>query len=121
MPFEHSEERAHQALAVQLIGCVGNAEWSRYAIAHKEIIDRFGRFPHRNAILNRISSADEARAAAATCNVVAVIIRSTARCRRCPLSVRSPRLSSTPLAQSFERVELLPARASFHPRGILMQ
>jgi uncharacterized protein (DUF924 family) len=35
MPFEHSEERADQALAVQLIGRVGNAEWTRYAIAHK--------------------------------------------------------------------------------------
>jgi uncharacterized protein (DUF924 family) len=59
MPFEHSEERADQALSVQLIGSVGNAEWTRDAIAHKEIIDRFGRFPHRNAILNRNSSADE--------------------------------------------------------------
>jgi uncharacterized protein (DUF924 family) len=57
--FEHSEERAGQALAVQLIGSVGNAEWSRYAIAHKEIIDRFGHFPHRNSILTRNSSADE--------------------------------------------------------------
>ncbi len=59
LPFEHSEERADQALAVQLIGSVGNAEWTRDAIAHKEIIDRFGRFPHRNAVLNRLSTADE--------------------------------------------------------------
>ena len=59
LPFEHSEERADQALAVQLIGSVGNAEWTRYAIAHKEIIDRFGRFPHRNPVLNRLSTADE--------------------------------------------------------------
>jgi uncharacterized protein (DUF924 family) len=59
LPFEHSEERTDQALAVQLIGSVGNAEWTRYAIAHKEIIDRFGRFPHRNAVLNRLSTADE--------------------------------------------------------------
>jgi uncharacterized protein (DUF924 family) len=59
LPFEHSEERADQALAVQLIGSVGNAEWTRYAIAHKEIIDRFGRFPHRNAVLHRLSTADE--------------------------------------------------------------
>jgi uncharacterized protein (DUF924 family) len=59
LPFEHSEERADQALAVQLIGSVGNAEWTRSAIAHKEIIDRFGRFPHRNAVLNRLSTADE--------------------------------------------------------------
>ena len=59
LPFQHSEERADQALAVQLIRSVGNAEWIRYAVAHKEVIDRFGRFPHRNAILNRDSSADE--------------------------------------------------------------
>lgn len=59
MPFQHSEERADQALAVQLIRSVGNAEWTRFAVAHKEVIDRFGRFPHRNAILNRDSSADE--------------------------------------------------------------
>jgi len=59
MPFQHSEQRADQALAAQLIGSVGNAEWTRYAVAHKEVIDRFGRFPQRNAILNRNSSADE--------------------------------------------------------------
>jgi uncharacterized protein (DUF924 family) len=59
LPFEHSEERADQALSVQLIGSVGDAAWTRYAIAHKEIIDRFGRFPHRNAVLNRLSTADE--------------------------------------------------------------
>lgn len=59
MPFQHSEECTDQALAVQLIRSVGNAEWTRYAVAHKEVIDRFGRFPHRNAILNRDSSADE--------------------------------------------------------------
>ncbi len=59
LPFEHSEERADQMLAVQLIASVSNAEWTRSAIAHKEIIDRFGRFPHRNAVLNRLSTADE--------------------------------------------------------------
>jgi uncharacterized protein (DUF924 family) len=59
LPFEHSEDRADQALAVQLIARLGNAEWTRDALAHQAIIDRFGRFPHRNAILNRSSSADE--------------------------------------------------------------
>jgi uncharacterized protein (DUF924 family) len=59
LPFEHSEDRADQALAVELIAQLDNAEWTRYALAHKAIIDRFGRFPHRNAILNRHSSADE--------------------------------------------------------------
>jgi uncharacterized protein (DUF924 family) len=60
LPFEHSEDRADQALAVELITRLDNAEWTRDAVAHKAIIDRFGRFPHRNAILNRHSSADEA-------------------------------------------------------------
>jgi uncharacterized protein (DUF924 family) len=59
MPFEHSEDRADQALAVEMFAQLGNAEWTDYALEHKAIIDRFGRFPHRNAILNRHSSADE--------------------------------------------------------------
>ena len=59
LPFQHSEDRADQALAGELFAQIGNAEWTRYALAHKAIIDRFGRFPHRNAILNRHSSAAE--------------------------------------------------------------
>lgn len=59
MPFEHSEDREDQALAVELIARLGNEAWTRDAIAHQAIIDRFGRFPHRNAILGRHSSADE--------------------------------------------------------------
>lgn len=59
MPFEHSEDPEDQLLSVQLISCLGNQAWTNDAIAHKQIIDRFGRFPHRNAILNRPSSADE--------------------------------------------------------------
>jgi uncharacterized protein (DUF924 family) len=59
MPFEHSEDRNDQALAVDLIARLGNEQWTRDAIAHKTIIDQFGRFPHRNAILNRHSSQDE--------------------------------------------------------------
>ncbi len=59
LPFEHSEHRADQALALLLIAQLGNAEWTRFAGDHKAIIDRFGRFPHRNAILNRSSTPDE--------------------------------------------------------------
>jgi uncharacterized protein (DUF924 family) len=59
MPFEHSEDREDQAQSVELISRLGNEEWTRYAIAHQAIIDRFGRFPHRNPILNRPSCADE--------------------------------------------------------------
>ena len=59
LPFEHSEDRADQARSVELFVRLGNEDWTRYAIAHKVIIDRFGRFPHRNAVLDRVSSADE--------------------------------------------------------------
>lgn len=59
LPFEHSEDRGDQTLAVDLIRRLGHAEWTRYAEAHQAIIDRFGRFPHRNAILGRASTAEE--------------------------------------------------------------
>lgn len=61
MPLEHSEDRKDQALAVELIARLGNEEWTHEAIAHKTVIDQFGRFPHRNAILNRPSSQDEVK------------------------------------------------------------
>jgi uncharacterized protein (DUF924 family) len=59
LPFEHSEDREDQGLALNLIKHLANEEWTRYAMAHKMVIDRFGRFPHRNAVLNRLSTADE--------------------------------------------------------------
>lgn len=59
MAFEHSESAADQDLAVALIEPLGNAEYSRYARAHHDVIARFGRFPHRNAALGRASSVDE--------------------------------------------------------------
>ncbi len=59
LPFEHSENRADQALALNLIQSLGNEEWTRYAIDHKTTIDRFGRFPHRNIALDRASTAEE--------------------------------------------------------------
>ena len=59
LPFEHSENREDQALALKLINQLGNEDWTRDALAHKVLIDRFGRFPHRNRILNRRSTADE--------------------------------------------------------------
>jgi uncharacterized protein (DUF924 family) len=59
LPFEHSEDREDQAFAVRLIGQLGNEDWTRYALAHQATIDRFGRFPHRNAALGRTSRPDE--------------------------------------------------------------
>ena len=59
LPFQHSEDREDQALSLALIERLGDEEWTRYALAHKVIIERFSRFPHRNAILNRRSTAEE--------------------------------------------------------------
>lgn len=59
LPLEHSEDMADQDSAVDLISALGDAEYTRYAIAHRAIIDRFGRFPHRNAILGRTSTPEE--------------------------------------------------------------
>lgn len=59
LPFEHSESLADQTKSVTLITALGNEYWTRYAIAHREIIENFGRFPHRNAVLNRVSTPEE--------------------------------------------------------------
>ena len=59
MPFEHSEEMAEQQRAVALTTALGDANFSRYAIAHRDVIARFGRFPHRNAALGRANTPEE--------------------------------------------------------------
>jgi uncharacterized protein (DUF924 family) len=59
LPFEHSEDREHQALAVRLIGQLGDESWTHYAQVHQATIFRFGRFPQRNRILGRTSTDDE--------------------------------------------------------------
>jgi len=59
LPFEHSEAIADQYRAVELISSLGDEEFTRYAKAHADVVTRFGRFPHRNAILDRPSTADE--------------------------------------------------------------
>jgi len=59
LPFQHSEDCEDQAMSLQLFEHLGDEEWTRHAMAHKLIIDRFGRFPHRNVTLNRASTADE--------------------------------------------------------------
>ncbi|MGE0701497.1 MAG: DUF924 family protein [Hyphomicrobiaceae bacterium] len=59
LPFEHAEDMEAQDRAVSLIAALGDDEWTRYAIAHRDIIARFGRFPHRNAVLGRHSTPEE--------------------------------------------------------------
>lgn len=64
LPFEHSEDLEDQRLSVRLFGALGDDADSRnvydYAVRHMEIIERFGRFPHRNAALGRESTPEEA-------------------------------------------------------------
>jgi uncharacterized protein (DUF924 family) len=59
MPFQHAEDRAVQARSIELFARLGLAENLDYAHRHKEVIDRFGRFPHRNEVLGRESTAAE--------------------------------------------------------------
>jgi uncharacterized protein (DUF924 family) len=53
LPFEHSETLADQDRCCALFRAAGNAEDLKWAELHADIIRRFGRFPHRNAILGR--------------------------------------------------------------------
>jgi len=59
MPFEHSENIADQQRAVEFIGGLDDGELLHYAVAHRDIIARYGRFPHRNVILGRTSTPEE--------------------------------------------------------------
>ena len=60
MPFMHSESRTVQARSVELFATLGQPKELDFARRHREIIERFGRFPHRNAILGRLSTPEEA-------------------------------------------------------------
>lgn len=54
LPHEHSEEIAHQEESVKLqYSITDNPEALKAALQHREIIQRFGRFPHRNKVLGR--------------------------------------------------------------------
>jgi uncharacterized protein (DUF924 family) len=69
LPLEHAEYLEHQALSVKYFGELAstiNSEqkalfdgYLDYAVRHRQIIERFGRFPHRNKILGRESTPDE--------------------------------------------------------------
>lgn len=64
LPFEHAEDRATQQESLRLFAALTAAEGSTagfedYAQRHAEVIERFGRFPHRNDVLGRDSTAEE--------------------------------------------------------------
>lgn len=59
MPFMHSESALVHQRAVELFSQPGLDNELAFELRHKAIIDRFGRYPHRNAILGRASTANE--------------------------------------------------------------
>lgn len=59
MPFMHSESKIIHAQALQLFEALGNPINLDFELKHKTIIDRFGRYPHRNQILERESTPEE--------------------------------------------------------------
>ena len=65
LPFEHSEELDDQRLSVELFRGLatemGSEDLLGYAVRHLEIVERFGRFPHRNEILGRRTTPEEAK------------------------------------------------------------
>jgi len=59
MPFQHSEHLGDQELCCALFEALGNADNDKYATDHRDIVAKYGRFPHRNEVLGRTSTADE--------------------------------------------------------------
>lgn len=59
MPFEHAEDLDAQRRCVALFQTMGLSEMAHWAQVHLDIIARFGRFPHRNTVLGRVSTPGE--------------------------------------------------------------
>ena len=59
LPFEHSEDMADQERGVAFFKAIDDADGLKWAEVHADIIRRFGRFPHRNAVLGRDTTPEE--------------------------------------------------------------
>jgi uncharacterized protein (DUF924 family) len=59
LPFQHAEDAGDQTRSVELFTALGNPRNLDFALRHQEIIERFGRFPHRNAALGRTATGEE--------------------------------------------------------------
>ncbi len=59
VPFEHSESLADQEFACTLFAALPGADYLEFAAEHRDVVARFGRFPHRNEVLGRASTPDE--------------------------------------------------------------
>jgi uncharacterized protein (DUF924 family) len=65
LPFEHSEDMNDQRESVRLISGLNDERLLQFALDHQDMIERFGRFPHRNKVLGRGDRSGEAEAVAA--------------------------------------------------------
>ncbi len=61
LPFEHSEALEDQEYSVRLFSDLPDAQLLDYAVRHRDIVARFGRFPHRNEFLGRETTEEEVR------------------------------------------------------------
>ena len=59
LPFEHSEDLADQERGIAFYKASGDADGLKWAEIHADIIRRFGRFPHRNAVVGRATTPEE--------------------------------------------------------------
>ena len=59
LPFEHAESLSQQARCVALFEAAGDQGYLKYALLHRDVIVRFGRFPHRNLALGRVATPEE--------------------------------------------------------------
>jgi uncharacterized protein (DUF924 family) len=59
LPFEHSEDLVDQERGIAFYKAIGDADGLKWAEVHADIIRRFGRFPHRNAVLGRATTPEE--------------------------------------------------------------
>ena len=59
MPFQHSEDLGDQDFCCELFASLGNEDNDKHAIDHRDVVAKFGRFPHRNEALDRVSTAEE--------------------------------------------------------------
>ena len=76
MPFQHSEDMADQRQAMVLFTAMGDDYLLGFAKKHHDVVARFGRFPHRNAILGRASGG---RARGRRCKTLVMMLVETAR------------------------------------------
>jgi uncharacterized protein (DUF924 family) len=59
LPFEHSESLPDQERCCTLFATTGDADLLKWAQSHADVVRRFGRFPHRNAMLGRVTTPEE--------------------------------------------------------------